>query len=361
MSTFSDLITDIDDGIAGRNAGVPMGFHRLNNHVTIRKSMIYLIGGYTGSGKSALLDDAFILNPIDWYLRDEGKSGIDLEIIYWSMERRKNFKFHKWIARKMFMDNGLVFPVNKIMGWINPAERMTTIDKRMYAGYESYIEALESVVTIKDYPENLTGIRNFVRERALEQGEVVQDGHKKTYIPNKPNKIILNIYDHVGLIRREKNYSIKKQIIDKASEDARYFRDFYGISSIFVSQFNREIANPTRIKNGDVEPILEDFKDSGNTQEDADVVLALFDPIRYKVKDPSGYDLDKLVDSQGRKKYRSLKILKNTYGSDDIRIGLALQPEIGLFKEMPKLKDITDDVYDAILDNNYFLPDYGRF
>lgn len=87
----------------------------------------------------------------------------------------------------------------------------------------------------------------------------------------------------------------------------------------------------------------------------ADIVLALFDPMRYKVPDPSGYDLDKLRDSEGKKKYRSLKILKNSYGSDDIRIGLAFQPEIGLFKELPKKDIITEKDYENIINNKYFL------
>ena len=99
------------------------------------------------------------------------------------------------------------------------------------------------------------------------------------------------------------------------------------------------------------------FKETGSTQENADIVLSLFDPMRYKVPDPSGYDLDRLKDDNGTKKYRSLKILKNSYGSDDIRIGMALHPAIGLFKEMPKLKDITSSEYDAILDNSFFLPE----
>jgi len=356
MSDFDDLMGDINDGIEGRNSGVPTGFSRLNSHVTIRKSMIYLIGGYTGSGKTALLDDAFVLNPVEWYLNDEGKSGIDLEIIYWSMERRKNFKLMKWISRRIFLDHGIIIPINRMMGWCPKTERLSIEEKNLIETYRQYVEALSEIIHIRAYPENPTGIRNFVRERALANGEVeMVSEHERIYHPHKPNKIILNIYDHIGLIREEKDYKQKKEIIDKASKDARYFRDFYGIPSVKVSQFNREIASPLRLKSGDVEPMLEDFKDTATTQEDADIVMSLFDPMRYKVQDPVGYDLSKLRDAQGRKKYRLLKILKNSYGSDDIRIGLAFQPEIGMFREMKKLTDTTEDTYNSIIDNSYFL------
>lgn len=308
------------------------------------------------SGKTALLDDAFVLNPVEWYLNDGGRSGIDLEIIYWSMERRKNFKLMKWVSRRIFLDHGIIIPVSRMMGWCPRNERLTLEERNLFSTYRDYVGALSEIVKIQSYPENPTGIRNYVRERALANGEVeVVDEHTRIYHPHKPNKIILNIYDHIGLIRKEKSLGTKKEIIDKASEDARYFRDFYGISSVKVSQFNRDISSPLRLKSGDVEPMLEDFKETGTTQEDADVVLSLFDPMRYKVQDPSGYDLTKLRDSQGRKKYRSLKVQKNSYGGDDIRIGLAFQPEIGMFREMKKLTDTTDDTYSSIIDNSYFL------
>ena len=122
-----------------------------------------------------------------------------------------------------------------------------------------------------------------------------------------------------------------------------------------VSQFNRSISNITRLKNGDVEPQLEDFAESSSTQNDADVVLALFDPMRYKVADPSGYELSKLKDQFGAKYFRSLRLLKNSYGEDDLRVGLGFLGSVGMFKELPKKKDITDSDYESIINKTYFL------
>jgi hypothetical protein len=110
-----------------------------------------------------------------------------------------------------------------------------------------------------------------------------------------------------------------------------------------------------RIKSGDVEPQLEDFKDSSQTKDDADVVLALFDPMRYKVADPSGYDLNRLKDDYGAKYFRSLRLIKNSYGEDDLRIGLGFLGQIGMFKELPKRKDITDVDYQSITNKSFFI------
>lgn len=110
-----------------------------------------------------------------------------------------------------------------------------------------------------------------------------------------------------------------------------------------------------RLKNGDVEPAIDDFKDSSSTQEDCDVALALFDPVRYKVEDSSGYNLDKLSDDFGAKYFRSLRILKNSYGEDDLRIGLGFFGQIGMFKELKKKKDMTDADYESVTNKSWFL------
>ena len=97
------------------------------------------------------------------------------------------------------------------------------------------------------------------------------------------------------------------------------------------------------------------FADSSQTQNDADIVMALFDPLRYKVADPSGYNLDKLRDEYGAKYFRSLRLIKNSYGEDDIRIGLGFLGQIGMFKELPRRKDMTDSDYESVVNKSFFL------
>lgn len=351
---FKQLKKEVQSGMDGKNSGIPMGFNRLNNYMGIRKSMYYLIGGNTGSGKTSLIDDAFVLNPLDWYLSNAGtSSGIKLKIIYRSMERSKTYKLAKWVSRKIFIDRGVVLPVNKLLGWTS---RMTLDEHDIFLQYESYIEAMKDIITIIDGPENPVGIAKDLGKYALSCGKIEQiDEYNKIYIPDDSNIVTLVIIDHIGLLRPTKAHPTKKESIDKMSDELRFARDLYGFSPVVVSQFNRSISNPIRIKNGDVEPQLEDFADSSQTQNDADVVLALFDPIRYKVEDPSGYDLDKLKDNVGGKYYRSLRLIKNSYGEDDIRIGLGFLGQIGMFKELPRLREITDDDYDRIINKSYFL------
>lgn len=352
--SFELLKAEVDKGLSGKNGGIPMGFHRLNRYVGIRKGMYYLVGGLTGSGKTSFIDDAFVLNPVDWALSKQGlASGVKVKVWYRSMERSRTYKMAKWVSRKIFLDQGIIIPVSKLLGW---TETLTKDEHDLFLYYEDYVNQLSEIVTIIDGPENPVGIAKDLKKYALERGSIEQlDDYNKIYVPDDPNEITIVVIDHIGLLKLTKDQPTKKQAIDKMSDELRYARDFYGYSPVVVSQFNRDISNPTRIKNGDVEPQLEDFADSSATQNDADVVMGLFDPMRYKVADPSGYNLDKLVDSYGAKYFRSLRLIKNSYGEDDVRIGLGFLGQIGMFKELPRKKDITDDDYESIINKSYFL------
>lgn len=351
---FQQLNNEVNKGLSGKNNGIPMGFNRLNKYIGIRKGLYTLAGGLTGSGKTSLIDDAYVLNPFDWIMSDEGqKSGIKLNIIYRSMERSRVYKLAKWISRKIFIDQGIIIPVNTLLGW---TDKMTKEQHDLFLHYKDYIDSMKDVITIIDGPENPVGIFKQLQANAEKNGRIEQlDKYNKIYIPNDENLITIVVIDHIGLLKTTKELSTKKQVIDDMSDKLRYCRDFYGYSPVVVSQFNRSISNITRLKNGDVSPQLEDFSESSSTQNDADVVLALFDPIRYKVQDPSGYDLDKLVDEYGAKYFRSLRLIKNSYGEDDLLIGLGFFGQVGMFKELPKRKYITDNDYDNILNKTYFL------
>jgi len=350
--SFEHLKREVQAGLDGRNNGIPMGFDRLNRYIGIRKSMYTLIGGLTGSGKTSFVDDAYVLNPFDWYISQKNPK-IKLRIIYRSMERSKTYKLAKWVSRKIFLDQGIIVPVPKLLGW---TDKMTKDEHDLFLMYEDYMGQMNDVITIIDGPENAVGIAKELKAHALENGEIVQvDQYNKIYVPNNENELTIVVIDHIGLLKTTQAQPNKKAAIDKMSDELRYARDFYGYTPVVVSQFNRDISNPIRIKNGDVEPQLEDFADSSATQNDADVVLALFDPMRYKVEDPSGYDLNKLRDEYGAKYFRSLRLIKNSYGEDDIRIGLGFLGQIGMFKELPKRKDITDEDYTSVLNKTFFL------
>jgi hypothetical protein len=85
------------------------------------------------------------------------------------------------------------------------------------------------------------------------------------------------------------------------------------------------------------------------------MVISLFDPHRYKTTDTM-YDVNKFIDdSTGANYFRSIKILKNSYGEDSIKIGMAFHGAIGVFKELPKKDQMEGFDYSELFNGSYFL------
>lgn len=367
---FDKLAEKVKNAMEGNHEpSIPLGLERMDRYVSINQRMNYLIGGYTGSGKSSFTDDVFILNPYEWYNKHQYVSKMKLKIFFYTMERSKEFKIARWALRKLFLDTGEIISMHRL--YRRPGFKpLTSSEYDAFTFYKNYIDGmLESgIVDIYEGPRNPMGIKKTVDDYALTVGKKEEIGPMKMiYIPDNPHQITLVIKDHIGLYVPESrknssgdkiHYATKKQVIDLASSDDQKFRDFYGFSVVNVSQFNREISNPRRLDQADVSPRLEDFAETATTQHDADVVFSLFDPYRYKVKDPAGYSLDHLVDEQGNKKYRYLSLLKNTYGADGIAVGMAFQPTTGVFKTLPKVKDIQPEHYESVIDDSYFTKQY---
>lgn len=87
----------------------------------------------------------------------------------------------------------------------------------------------------------------------------------------------------------------------------------------------------------------------------SDTIISLFDPLRFKTSDAS-YKVEKFVDSTtGGNFFRSVKVLKNSYGEDSIRVGMAFQGSTGIFKELPKKDKMENFDYTSLFNGQYFL------
>ena len=67
-------------------------------------------------------------------------------------------------------------------------------------------------------------------------------------------------------------------------------------------------------------------------------------------------------DKWGAKYFRSVRLIKNSYGEDDIRVGLGFLGQVGMFKELPKQKEMTEQDYEDVIDKSYFVDkDDGKY
>lgn len=328
---------DIDNGLKGYNQGLPNGFERLNKHVSnIQQKTFYTVGGATGTGKTAFVDSAFLFSPYDYLKSNE--SIYSLEIIYYSLEIPPLDKIRKLICFKL---------KEKFNISLTPKQLRSEGDYRLDPKHIPYIDQLEEY--FREMQETVLHFRpsmspdylyKDIMGYAEKRGTLIRnsDGIIIDYKPKNPFLITEIIIDHSNLIDLNKQDKSKKDAIDRASKMLVFFRNMFGFSPIIVSQFNRGIEGMDRKKLDSQEPQLSDFKETGATQEDANLVLGLFNPFRYGIEKHRGYPVDKI-----KRFYRSLHVLKNRDGADNLALGLHFDGSTGKFKELPTSKQLTEN------------------
>jgi len=341
---MSEFLQHVDAGRLGMNAGLHNCFDKFNDYLyNTQKATYYAIGGAPSSGKSALIDDNFILSPYMYY----EKLGVKPKIkwFYYSFEISKTAKRAKWTAYKLFLDHGLKVDSAYIL-----SKGKNRISDEIYArvvAVDQYMEQLfDHIVFVQD-ADNPTGIYNTIMKYAEANGKIHTvpyknlDGStgltKTGYTANDPGEHVMIIVDHVELTKKERGYDTK-QNIDKLSEYMIIARNLFGYSPILAAHFNKGMSGIDRLKLAhqgkmDLAPILEDFKNTGNLGQDCNVALGVFNPVKHDLQDYAGYDLSRMVNS-----FRSIHLMKNREGAEYINIGMHFNGQIGKFRELPEAK-----------------------
>lgn len=353
MSHFDNLLGSINDGREGKNQGLITGFNRLDNFISLKKKMMITVIGASGSGKSSFVNNAFILNPCQYAFENNKK----LKIILFSMERSMIYTHAKWLVGKMFETGDGLIPMSKLLGW--GEDRITDRELARVQKYKGWMESLP--IDVYEGQRSPNDIYRIVMTYAESVGRKESEGEfKQKYIPNDPDEQVIVIVDHVGLTKVLKQHHGKKGAIDDLIEKLQYLRDFLGYTIIPVAQLNRDLSNPIYKKLESFEPHFDNIKETGNLGEASDIILSLWEPLRYNTTDKNYGDVSKFrCPTTGNKYFRSISILKNTYDVDGVSIGTVFMGATGKFKELPKSKTVTDEWKDEnfqdIFNNSYFL------
>lgn len=356
MTYFDNLKEAIEEGKLGRNTGLSTGFSRLDNFISLKKRMMISVIGSSGSGKSSFVNSAFILNPCEYAFENSKK----IKIILFSMERSIIYTHAKWLVGKMFQTNGILIEMNKLLGW--SSDRVTDVELNRIEKYRGWFESLP--IDIYEGQRSPADIYRIVKTYAEQHGEERKLSEYKTiYVPHDEEQQVIVIVDHIGLTKVTKDFPSKKQAIDRLIEQLQHFRDHLGYTIIPVAQLNRDLSNPLYKKMDSFKPHMDNIKETGNLGEASDVVLSIWEPLRYNTTDEKYGDVSRFRSPiNGNKYFRSLEIIKNTYGIDGASIGTAFMGNTGLFRELRKSTDIEtmnptelQNYLDSIFNHSFFL------
>lgn len=327
---------------------IPSPFKRFSNDfIGIEQACYYTVTSFTKGGKSQFASYTFIYKPLMFCYYNN--IDIDLKIIYFPLEEtpeRIMNRFMSW----------LLYDFSKGKIRISPRDLRSTTS----AVDESVLELLNSdeIQNILKYFEehiifpkeagNPTGIYKICRQYAESRGKVYtkkvkskdEFGNTKEvevfdrYEPNNPNEYILAIIDTINLIDTERGMTLK-QSMDKLSEYcAKYLRNRYFISPVIIQQQAFEQESNEAFKLGRVRPSVAGLGDSKYTSRDSNVVLGLFSPFRFSIKEYEGYDISKFKDN-----IRFLEMIVNRDGEMGGLCPLYFDGAVCQFEELPRPDD----------------------
>ena len=407
-SYYNEAQEIVQKGLDGKSIYVPLTkspnsdeLSKLGKYISIGKAQQILIGGLSGSGKTAIVDSQFVLNLYYWWLRNRETTFIKPYWIYRSMERPAKYKILKWMCYLMFIEHGILTDTSILSSKPSAPRKITEQEIKLITHYEKFFDEMFTRMELVSGTQNPTGIYKYCMKIAQQKGKLCytvkdqneedrqyfvinginqteitnyeeQNGRKRGYIDvtinkikyrhyeydtkyfaNDPNEIVFHITDHVGCIKTESGMG-DKQVLDKHNEYMSYFRDICEWSPINIQQLNRDVESSARWNKGQINMTSQDFKGTGDLYESADLVIGLMNP--YKLLGAVtylDYDLGLMLSSRGENRLRTFKIIKNSDGIDDIESGNLFIGENACVLDLPsgdKMK-LTD--YEDIQKNNF--------
>lgn len=339
---FEDLVNKAKNRREGRYNSIPFeNFPSLNKYVPgIMKGTHYIITANSGIGKTQFAKQLFVFEPYK-FIKNHPEAGLKLKILYFVLEESKDEFMLGLISNRLQEVYGLSYSVLDLQSFDKPLPE-DVIQK--ISECREYFQELSDSIEVIDTISNPTGIYKYVREYSRQHGthhyRTIQINGTDTkvyshYEPDDPNEYVVVIVDHISLLTQEKALT-KHQTMTKWSND--YVTDQivkhlkYAVVSIQQQEAAKEKQEFYRGASieSKLEPSLDGLGDNKLTQRDAKVVLGLFAPDRYEIREHMGYDIAVLKDN-----YRSLKILKNRFGRPNLSKGLYFDGAINYFKELP--------------------------
>ena len=342
MTITESLLQEIDIGREGRAQGYSMGLPKIESIIdgVTKRTMTVLASG-TGQGKSSYILYAYVYRPLMEHLDDN-----NFYVSYFSLEMPATVVFGKLLSTYIFETYGKELSIKEILsrkkGYILNDE-----DYKIVKDSLSWLNKIESKIHIYDKSLNADKLYAILMQKLEKFGRFEETDNRKVYIPNNPDLLYEIVIDHVGLLRPS-NGRNKKGEIDTTVAYLVTLRNMCNISPTLIQQINREQSNIERFKAGRTGIQLSDLKETGDTTDAAEVVIALYGPNRDKLNTYRGYDIKKLGDH-----IRMVQILKTRFGEADKEIAVNYHGGINIWTELPLPADIYD--YDKYTTPNYIL------
>jgi len=355
--THNQVMDNIKKSISGSGLSIPLSHKKLNANISITRGMCILVAAESGVGKTSVTDSLFVLDIYNTYLSQTVKT-FEPYWIYHSLERPTFFKRIKWICYKLWTDYQILIDSATLLGWTNKTYTISDELIQLISTFDEYFDTLNERMYMVSGITTPLSFSKIIHNKMIEFGKIHQiDENNKEFIYNDEKRVVFSILDHVGKVKKMNHHNTAKDVLDEYHGFvSNVFRDFYQGVSVDISQLNRSITSTDRFKMGDLDIKPEDIEGSSTIYQNCDIVIGLMNPYKRGLSmypADNGYEISRTIDVNGKTRFRGLKIIKSSYGGDDLRIGLSFLGENGFIRELPKAIDMTKPFNEGTTMNHY--------
>lgn len=296
--------TSLLDEIATIPPAYKTGYNSLDSFVGFPPAAISLIAGRPGHGKTTLMFN-LLLQMSELY-RDE--------ILYFFTyeEPLRNISV-KLLNRLTATDLSGYFPVTE--GLTKPTN---------YEFLKHYIKSRRTdIAAIEEGKRKLRELIDSGRIRVIDRNYSVEELSSLIAYLSKRERIGALFIDYIQRMRTERRTQDKRTEIAHISDQVLQIAKDSGLPVILGAQLNR-----SAVDSKDKRPKLENLKEAGNLEEDANTVLSVYNESREKEESPDGESY-----SSQQEVTLEIKALKNREGEVNRSAVLTFDKWTGEIKE----------------------------
>jgi len=364
-SYYSKVIEDIKNNRQRRLEGklncIPWkSFPRLSSKIPgIKQDQLVIVTANSKVAKTQLTDCLYVLEPYK-FIKDNPNCGLKLKIFYFSLEISKKKKLMSFLVNKIYSETGNIIDIQNL----NSEFENYILDEKtekLIEYYSPYFEEFEKYVEIHDNIRNPFGIYKYMRGYAETHGHyekklitVINEAGLSErilvddyYVPDDPDEIVIVITDSINLLLPEKGSKLHEAMSEYSSKYCLRMKNTWKYCVVNIQQQSAEQEKQQFNNFGGsivskLRPSADGLGDNKLTGRDCSLMIGLFAPHRYEIKEHNGYDLTKLRDN-----YRELVVLLNRDGEGFFADDLLFNGAVNYFEEAPKTIHHTE--YEKII------------
>ena len=272
-----------------------------------------------------------------------------LKILYFTLEMGKEEKFYEFLCHLLYrLDKIRISPTDLKSTSADRPVPQEILDLLASERYVTYIQKFKETVIYIDSERNPTGINKYCRNFALSRGKfhfkkVImknEDGLEEErevidfYEPNDSNEYVEIILDNYSNLMQESGMN-KMQTIEKMSKYFITQRDQFDFNITAIQHQAQAQEGIENQKLNKMMPSSDGLADCKTTTRDANLVLGLYSPFKYGLREYEGYDVTKFKNN-----IRFMQVIEDRdNGAGGQICPLFFDGAVSTFNELPRPED----------------------